>query len=167
MPADAAERLKRLYKFIQDAADDAHAFAAQAASDAQRHHIASSNPAPGDAKEDSEITPGTTGDTTADDNQVAFGLLTRVRNSRNHIYAYHVCHNSSAVLFPAGHALHVHGKTHHTVSAIGSPTILYFFSNTYVIFLLLGCVDLGAWMPVHVLKLNLMTAPSLHGQRLP
>lgn len=44
MPSDASAMLKRLFKYIQDAADDARAFAAQAASDAKRHHI---GPSPG------------------------------------------------------------------------------------------------------------------------
>lgn len=46
MPSDASAKLKRLYKYIQDAADDAHAFAAQAASDAKRHQLSPPGPTP-------------------------------------------------------------------------------------------------------------------------
>lgn len=54
MPAEAAASLKRLYKYIQDAADDAHAFAAQAASDAKRHHLGNSTGITSDGDEEGD-----------------------------------------------------------------------------------------------------------------
>lgn len=65
MPADAAARLKRLYKYIEDAADDAHAFASQAASDAKRHHLGTSTGLTGD--EGGSAAQAATNDAATDD----------------------------------------------------------------------------------------------------
>lgn len=65
MPADAAARLKRLYKYIEDAADDAHAFASQAASDAKRHHLGTSTGLTGD--EEGSAAQAATNDAATDD----------------------------------------------------------------------------------------------------